>query len=92
MQTSIEDAYEKAGEYMRDYVCDYRNLGGKRVRTHKIEAVDCFLSLVEEKGVQEVFSTFYVRPGYLTDEEYYDLITTSCNENELSALRNKEFA
>ena len=40
---SFDDAYEKAENYMKGAVCEYKNQKGQTVKTLNIEAVNCFL-------------------------------------------------
>lgn len=88
---SFDEAYEKAERYMQDAVFEYTNIYGEKVKTLKIEAVDCFLALDEEDDVQEIFSSFSTNHSVLSEEEYYNEISSSCDEKELRLLRNKEF-
>ncbi len=88
---SFDEAYEKAEKYMRDCVYDYTNTKGEKVRTFKIELLDCFLAYDEEDDVQEVYSSFSTNHTSLLEEEYYNAITTSCDVNEMYPLRDKEF-
>ena len=88
---SFDEAYKKAERYMENSVCSYTNMDGQTVKTHRIEAVDCFLAFDPEEDVQELFSTFSVTSSSLPESEYYELITRGCGENELCPLRNMEF-
>lgn len=88
---SFDDAYEKAEQYMKGAVCEYRNPEGETVRTISIEAVDCFLAYEPEGDVQEVYSSFSCNHSPLSEEEYYKVILSSCEEEELRHLRNSEF-
>lgn len=88
---SFDEAYEKAEKYMQDEVREYTNIYGEKVKTFRIEAVDCFLAYDEEEDVQEVYSSFSTNRSTLTDDEYYEAIISSCAEEELRPLRNKEF-
>ncbi len=85
---SIDDAYDKAGQYMKDCLCEYTNVNGEIVRTARIEAVDCFLIYKSDDDVQEMYSRFLTNKSSLSDEEYYQVIASSCNEDELRSLRN----
>lgn len=89
---SPEEAYEKAEAYMQGYDFVYTNIYGEPVRTVKIEAVDCFVIYPEEGEVQEVYSAFSMNRSPLPEKEYYRLISTSCDEEDLRPLRNGEFA
>ena len=40
---SFEDAYEKAEEYTRGFDLEHTNPKGQKVKTEKIDFVDCFL-------------------------------------------------
>lgn len=90
--SSFEDAYEKAERYMQDAVCEYTNVNGETVKTVNIEAVDCFLAFDPENDVQEVYSAFSVNKTALSEEDYYDVIASACDENDMRALRNIEFS
>lgn len=88
---SPDEAYDKAALYMRDCVCDYTNIYGECVKTHRIEAIDCFIIYEEEGDVQEVYSSFTRNDTGWSEDEYYRVITAACNEEELRPLRNIEF-
>ncbi|MBQ2995648.1 MAG: DUF4288 domain-containing protein [Oscillibacter sp.] len=88
---SFDEAYEKTEQYMRDCVCEYKNINGESVKTQAIEALDCFLAVDPEGDVQELYSSFSINDSSLPEEEYYRLITSPCGEKELRPLRNKEF-
>lgn len=88
---SFDDAYEKAACYMKDAACEYKNPKGDTVKTLRIEAVDCFLAYEPEGDVQEMYSSFSRNHSSLTEEEFYNAISTSCVEEELRPLRNAEF-
>ena len=88
---SFDDAYEKAELYMKDAVCEYINPKGDLVKTLRIEAVNCFLAYEPEGDVQEVYSSFSSNHSSLTEEEYYEAISSSCWEEELRPLRNAKF-
>ncbi len=88
---SFDDAYEKAERYMKDAVCEYKNPKGETVKTLNIEAVNCFLTFEPEGDVQEMYSSFSCNNSSLTEEEYYDAISSSCGEEELRPLRNAEY-
>lgn len=88
---SFDEAYEKAEQHMRDEICDYTNIYGERVKTHRLEAVDCYLALDPEGDVQEVYSSFSTNRGSLNEDEYYRIIADQCEEKDLRPLRNKDF-
>ena len=88
---SFDEAYEKAEKYMQDYVCEYTSINDEKVKTFKIEAVDCFLVLDAEEDVQEIYSSFSANRSSLTEDEYYEAISSPCEEKELRSLRNKDF-
>lgn len=88
---SFDDACAKAADYMKHAVCEYTNPKGETVKTLRIEAVDCFYAFEPDGDVQEVFSSFSRNPGSLSEEEYYQAITSYCGEEDLRSLRNIEF-
>lgn len=89
---SFDEAYEKAERYMENSICDYTNIYGQRVKTLRIEAVDCFLAFDPEEDVQELFSRFTVNNTSLPETEYYRLLREGCTEEDLRPLRNIEFS
>ena len=88
---SFDHAYEKAENYMKGAVCEYKNQKGETVKTLNIEAVNCFLAYEPEGDVQEMYSSFSSNNGSLSEEEYYEVISSSCGEEELRPLRNADF-
>lgn len=88
--SSFDEAYEKAGRYMENCACDYVNPDGERVRTAKIEAIDCFLASEPENDVQGMFSVFRVNRTLLPEADFYEMLADSC-DGECRALRSKEF-
>mgnify|MGYP003300931921 CR=1 FL=1 len=88
---SFDDAYIKAGCYMKDAASEYNNPQGQTVKTLRIEAVGCFLAYDPDGDVQEIYSSFSINNSSLTEEEYYKAISSSCGEEELRPLRNAEF-
>ena len=88
---SFDEAYEKADKYMLDYTCDFINVYGEKVTTHKIEAIDCFLAIEDEPDVQEVYSSFSTNRSCLSETEYYEVIASPCGVEELYPLRNSEY-
>lgn len=88
---SFDEAYEKAERYMQDYACDYTNVYGKRVKTLKIEAVNCFLAFDAEGNVQEIYSSTSTNSVSLKEDEYYAAIASACEDEELYQLRDKDF-
>ena len=73
-----DEAYEQAGKYMQDRVCDYINIYGEKVSTHKIELIDCFLTYDDESGVEETYSSFFTNRSSLSEAEFYEGITSTC--------------
>ncbi len=88
---SFEDAYEKAEEYTIGFDLEHTNPKGQKVKTEKIDFVDCFLTLDEENGVQEIYSTTFKNKSFLSDEDFYEAITNQCNTEEMYDLRYDEF-
>ena len=88
---SYDEAYDKAKKYMKDYECEYTNVNGKKVKVAKAELIDCFQSISNEDGIVEVYSSFFTNKSHLGESEYYKVLTSSCDENELALLKNKEF-
>ena len=88
---SFDDAYRKAEEYAKDYDLEHTNPKGQKVKTAKIDFVDCFLAFDDEKGVQEIYSTTFKNKSYLSDEDFYEAITNQCDEEEMYDLRYDEF-
>lgn len=88
---SYDEAYEKAEKYMQGYVCEYTNIYGEKVKTFKIEAIDCFLAYDAEGDVQELYSSCSINSSSLLEEEYYKLIASPCGEKEMRPLRNNDF-
>lgn len=88
---SFDDAYKKAEEYTNDIDLEYINTKGQKVKTEKIDFVDCFLAFDEEDGVQEVYSAIFNNKYSLSNEEFYRVITSQCNVEEMNDLRYEEF-
>ena len=88
---SFDDAYKKAEEHRKDFDIEYTNPKGQKVKTEKIDFIDCFLAFNEEDGVQEVYSTIFKNKSSLSQEEFYKAITNQCDAEEMYDLRNKEF-
>ena len=88
---SFDDAYEKAEEYTRGFDLEYTNHKGQKVKTEKIDFVDCFLAFDEENGVQEIYSTTFKNKFSLSEEVFYKAITNRCDADELFDLRYEEF-
>ena len=84
---SFDAAYEKAEQYLRGQVCEYKNTNGERVKTQKIEVIYCFLAFDPEGDVQEVYSSFSRNDSSLSEEEYYRLLTSPCDKETLYPLR-----
>ena len=89
--SSFDEAYEKAERYMQDAACEYTNVYGEPVKTVSIEAVDCFLAVDPENDVQEVYSAFFVNNTPLSEEDYHEVLASSCDEKDMLPLRNIEF-
>ena len=88
---SFDDAYEKAERYTKDFDLEHTNPKGQKVKTEKIDFVDCFLAFDEEDGVQEVYSTTFQNKFSLTEEEFYKTITNQCDDDGMYDLRYEEF-
>lgn len=88
---SFEDAYNKAEEYTKKIDVEHINPKGEKVKTEKIDFIDCFLAFDEEDGVQEVYSTTFKNKSPLSENDFYKAITVKCDADELLDLRYKEF-
>ena len=88
---SFDDAYEKAEEYTKEIDLEHTNPKGQKVKTEKIDFVDCFLVFDEEDGVQEIYSTTFKNKSSLSEECFYKAITNQCDADELFDLRYEEF-
>ena len=88
---TFDDAYEKAEEYTKEIDLEHTNPKGQKVKTEKIDFVDCFLAFDEEDGVQEVYSAIFNNKYSLSNQEFYRVITSQCNVEELNGLRYEEF-
>ena len=88
---TFDNAYEKAEEYIKVFDREHINPKGQRVKTEKIDFVDCFLAMDEENGVQEVYSTIFKNKSSLSENAFYDAITVQCDAEELFDLRFQEF-
>ena len=88
---TFDDAYEKAEEYTREFELEYTNPKGQKVKTEKIDFVDCFLTFDEEDGVQEIYSSTLKNKSSLSEEEFYEAITNQCDAEEMYDLRYDEF-
>ncbi len=88
---SFDDAYEKAEKHKKDIDLEYTNPKGQKVKTEKIDFVDCFLAFDEEDGVQEVYSATFKNKSSLTEEDFYETITNQCDADEMHDLRYEEF-
>jgi len=81
---SYDDAYQKAGEYVKSYIDKYTNINGETVEISLYKEVDCFKCYEEENGIQEVYS------GFLKlDDNSLKSITTPCETEELKILRHE---
>ena len=83
----FDSAFTKAEAYAATYESEYINPWGQTV-TVSVESINCFQSLEPQDDVQEVYSSFSVNRGLLHEEAYYETIADSCDEEELSPLRN----
>ena len=88
---SFEDAYEKVEKYINKYDFDHMNPKNRLVKREKIELLDCFLAFEEEDNVQEIYSSTTKNKTSLSEEDFYNAITTQCDADELYDLRYKEF-
>ena len=88
---SFDDAYKKAEEYANEYDLKHTNPKGQKVKTEKIDFLDCFLAFDEEEGVQEIYSTTFKNESSLSEQEFYKSITSQCDADELFDLRYEEF-
>ena len=88
---SFDDAYEKAERYTKDFDLEHTNPKGQKVKTEKIDCVDCFLVFDEEDGVQEIYSTTFKNKSSLSENDFYKAITALCDADELFDLRYEEF-
>ncbi len=70
---------------------EYQNTEGETVKTLRIEATDCFLISDDGREVQEVYSSFHLNKTDLSEDEYYDILSYSCDEQDLTGLKNKDF-
>ena len=86
--SSFDEAYEKAERYMADAFCEYTNIDGKRVKTYKIESIDCFMAHDAENGVQQVYSSFKRNFSPLSEDLYYEAITATCDTTDRRPLRS----
>ena len=84
---SFDKAYKKAEEYTKEYDSEYTNPKGQKVKTEKIDFIDCFLAFDEEDGVQEIYSTTFKNKSSLSEEGFYKVITNQCDADELFDLR-----
>ena len=88
---SFDDAYKKAEEHTKDFDLEHINPKGQKVKTEKIDFIDCFLAFDEEDGVQEVYSTTLNNKSSLSEDDFYKALTNQCDVEELDALRYEEF-
>ena len=88
---SFDDAYKKAEEYTNDIDLEYINTKGRKVKTEKIDFIDCFLAFDEEDGVQEIYSTTLKNKLSLSEEDFYKAITSQCDVDEMYDVRYVEF-
>ena len=83
-----EQAFEKAEAYAATYDSTYTNPRHETVTITAVEALDCFEACDSEDGVQEVYSHFFINRGLLSEERYYEMLTDTCDANDLYPLRN----
>ena len=88
---SFDDAYKKAEEHTKDFDLEHINPKGQKVKTEKIDFVDCFLAFDEEDRVQEIYSTTLKNKLSLSEEDFYKAITSPCDVDEMYDLRYDEF-
>ena len=88
---SFDDAYKKAEEHTKDFDLEHINPKGQKVKTEKIDFIDCFLVFDEEDGVQEIYSTTFKNKSSLAENDFYKAITVQCDADELLDLRYEEF-
>ena len=88
---SFDDAYKKTEEYTKGFDLERINPKRQKVKTEKIDFVDCFLAFEEENGVQEIYSTIFKNEFSLSEDEFYNAITNQCNVDEKYDLRYEEF-
>ena len=88
---SFDDAYKKTEEYTKGFDLERINPKRQKVKTEKIDFVDCFLAFDEEDGVQEIYSATLKNESSLSDEDFYEAITNQCDAEEMYDLRYDEF-
>ncbi len=88
---SFDDAYEKTEEYTKKFDLEHINPKGQKVKTEKVDFVDCFLAFDEEDGVQEIYSAILKNKSSLSEEDFYEAITNQCDAEEMYDLRYYEF-
>lgn len=88
---SFDDAYKKAEEHTKDFDLEHINPKGQKVKTEKIDLIDCFLAFDEEDGAQEVYSTTFKNKSPLSEEDFYKAITNQCAAEEMYDMRYDEF-
>lgn len=88
---SFDDAFSRAEQYIQDSFDEYTNIYNETVKTENIEILDCFEAFDDEDGIQEVYSVFTVNKSGMSEEDYYNVITDCCDEEDLNVLRNKEY-
>lgn len=88
---SFDEASEKAEAYGRNCCDEWVNPYNETVKTLGFEVLDCFLAFDEEKGIQEVYSSFHSNSGALDEDTYYCLRTTQCDAEECFPLRSKAY-
>ena len=88
---SFDAAYKKAEEYTKEIDLEYTNPKGQKVQTEKIDFIDCFLAFDEEDGLQEIYSSTFNNKSSLSEEDFYKIITSQCDVDELYDLRYDEF-
>ena len=85
---SFDEAYEKAERFVAQNNDEYTNIKGEAVKTEKVELLDCFCAYDDEDGVSEIYSSFTKNNTGLPENNFYEALTTQCNEEELIDLRH----
>lgn len=89
--SSFDEAYSKADKYAQQNCDEHLNPNGETVKTLGYELLDCFLAFDAENDICEIYSMYTNNKSQLTDDEFYEAITTQCAPDELYDLRYKEF-
>lgn len=88
---SFDEAYEKVKQYTAEYDTEHTNPKGELVKTEEVELLDCFLAFDEEDDVQEIYSSTMKNKTSLSEEEFYNIIKSQCDYEEMYDLRYEEF-